>query len=216
LIELLVVIAIISILAAILFPVFASAREDARRTQCLSNMRQISIAWSQYSEDYDEMLPGSTCGQQGTGLVGGWQWYSTFGTSATPTVFDMTKGSIFPYVKSLKLYICPDDPASSSGDSYASNSCLSVNACGTGFGPGVGLSSIGAPSSTMEIVEEIDAGNAYLASDDAYYYYGTNSLQVRHSGGSNIAFVDGHAAYYAHPNQVASLLVNGYGNMTCQ
>src|SRR4029079_6406619 len=57
LIELLVVIAIIAILAAILFPVFAQAREQARKTSCTSNMRQIGLALNMYVQDYDEMLP---------------------------------------------------------------------------------------------------------------------------------------------------------------
>ena len=57
LIELLVVIAIILILAAILFPVFARARENARRTACISNMKQIGLAVGQYAQDFDELLP---------------------------------------------------------------------------------------------------------------------------------------------------------------
>src|SRR5512135_2806692 len=70
LIELLVVIAIIAILAAILFPVFAQAREKARQTSCLSNTKQIALAMLMYSQDYDELLPlGSTQGENGT-----WYW----------------------------------------------------------------------------------------------------------------------------------------------
>ena len=57
LIELLVVIAIIAILASILFPVFARAREKARQTSCLSNMKQLGLACSMYAQDYDELLP---------------------------------------------------------------------------------------------------------------------------------------------------------------
>src|SRR5437588_7739 len=59
LIELLVVIAIIAILAAILFPVFARARENARRTACISNVKQIGLAWMMYVQDYDETFPPS-------------------------------------------------------------------------------------------------------------------------------------------------------------
>ena len=60
LIELLVVIAIIAILAAILFPVFARAREKARQTACLNNVKQLSLAVMQYTQDYDEILPACT------------------------------------------------------------------------------------------------------------------------------------------------------------
>ncbi|MFH1910322.1 MAG: prepilin-type N-terminal cleavage/methylation domain-containing protein, partial [bacterium] len=68
LIELLVVIAIIAILAAILFPVFAKAREKARQTSCLSNLKQIDLAVLQYAQDYDEMMPRS-CGYTTPALV---------------------------------------------------------------------------------------------------------------------------------------------------
>ena len=62
LIELLIVIAIIAILAATLFPAFAQARESARRTTCLSNVKQLTLAFAQYTQDYDENLPGGSGG----------------------------------------------------------------------------------------------------------------------------------------------------------
>ena len=68
LIELLVVIAIIAILAAILFPVFAKAREKARQTTCTSNMRQIGLGMVQYVQDYDELYPPSSWGQHLVGM----------------------------------------------------------------------------------------------------------------------------------------------------
>src|ERR687884_230020 len=64
LIELLVVIAIIAILAAILFPVFAQARDKARSASCLSNLKQMGTAWMMYTQDYDEMFPSSCPGDQ--------------------------------------------------------------------------------------------------------------------------------------------------------
>jgi prepilin-type N-terminal cleavage/methylation domain-containing protein/prepilin-type processing-associated H-X9-DG protein len=81
LIELLVVIAIIAILAAILFPVFAKAREKARQTACLSNMKEICLATMMYAQDYDEVYP----------IDGAYSWYQ------------MTQ----PYVKNDQVYVCP-------------------------------------------------------------------------------------------------------------
>ena len=88
LIELLVVIAIIAILAAILFPVFARARENARRASCLSNMKQIGLGIMQYTQDYDEFLPQ---GIQAPAYTVRWS--------------DL----IQPYVKSRQLFRCPSD-----------------------------------------------------------------------------------------------------------
>jgi prepilin-type N-terminal cleavage/methylation domain-containing protein/prepilin-type processing-associated H-X9-DG protein len=88
LIELLVVIAIITILAAILFPVFAAAREKARESTCSSNLKQIGIAMLQYAQDYDEFLP---CGTRPTGYLGlGWA------------------GQMYPYVSSVQVFACPN------------------------------------------------------------------------------------------------------------
>ncbi|MBW3624400.1 MAG: DUF1559 domain-containing protein [Armatimonadetes bacterium] len=109
LIELLVVIAIIAILAAILFPVFAKARERARQTACLNNMKQIGIGTKLYMDDNDDTYPQS-------GLVGrptGWV------VSTANFKIDVTKGQIFPHIKSPQAYVCPSDnhPGQSSADS---------------------------------------------------------------------------------------------------
>jgi prepilin-type N-terminal cleavage/methylation domain-containing protein/prepilin-type processing-associated H-X9-DG protein len=95
LIELLVVIAIIAILAAILFPVFAKAREEARRTTCLSNENQLGLALLQYVQDNDEWYPDR---------------YADTPTPSSNTQ-ETWRSSIYPYVKSAGVYKCPDDPA---------------------------------------------------------------------------------------------------------
>lgn len=103
LVELLVVIAIISILAAILFPVFSQARENARRASCLSNARQIGLASMQYAQDYDDTLPEAgynmPCHVPGTGANSDNHWSGVY---AWPI-------AIYPYTKSYQLLSCPSD-----------------------------------------------------------------------------------------------------------
>ena len=94
LIELLVVIAIIAILAAILFPVFAKAREKARQTSCLSNMKQIATGLMSYTSDYDETLPLCYTYLNGTGGTGGYNHWS---------------GATRPYINSDQLFVCSSD-----------------------------------------------------------------------------------------------------------
>src|SRR5689334_15963804 len=76
LVEMLVVIGVTAILAAVLFPVFSKARESARRTSCLSNLHQLGLAFLQYTQDYDETLPGATDGPRGVNKPGGWIYFS--------------------------------------------------------------------------------------------------------------------------------------------
>ncbi len=103
LIELLVVIAIICILAAILFPVFATAREKARQSACLSNLKQLGLAFAQYEQDFDEYIPRACF--QGTG---GSCTTVTAAGSAIDTYH--WQDAIFPYVKSTAAYVCPSAP----------------------------------------------------------------------------------------------------------
>jgi len=105
LVELLVVVAIIALLAAILFPVFGTAREKARQASCMSNQKQLGLAALQYSQDNDEMCVSSLV-HNGRGWA----------------------GCIWPYVKATGVYTCPDDPTLTSPGtvefSYAANSNL--------------------------------------------------------------------------------------------
>jgi len=105
LIELLVVIAIIAILAAILFPVFAQAREKARAISCLSNTKEVGLAILQYVQDYDENMPNGVAG-----ALPGNAW----------------AGQTYPYMKNSQVYKCPDDPTqniAASASTYAKYTC---------------------------------------------------------------------------------------------
>jgi len=138
LIELLVVIAIIAILAAILFPVFAKVREKARQISCLSNMKQLGLAWTQYSEDYDETYPNSI-------------WYGSGWAS-----------NIYPYIKSANVFRCPDesnsvvdtwDSAFVLVDYIASANIMTNSATSTMTPTGTKISVLVAPSSTVLMFE---------------------------------------------------------------
>ncbi|MDR3708807.1 MAG: DUF1559 domain-containing protein [Capsulimonadaceae bacterium] len=163
LIELLVVIAIIAILAAILFPVFATAREKARQSACISNVKQLGIAFVQYQQDYDECNPnGSNPYQTGNGWA----------------------AMVYPYVKSTKVYICPSDASLGNPTcSYGYNSNNVVYAQGY---PGSGkfastgrqLAQYTAPSKTVLLFEVANGGSngsTYDISLPPYMYNGSAS-----------------------------------------
>src|SRR5436309_2285257 len=95
LIELLVVIAIIAILAAILFPVFAQAREKARQTGCLSNLKQIGTSLMMYTQDYDEAYPCN--------------WYGSLWPTTPDGKAYKWMDAVFPYVKNEQVFTCPSD-----------------------------------------------------------------------------------------------------------
>jgi len=155
LIELLVVIAIIAILAAILFPVFARAREKARQVTCLSNLKQLGLGFMMYVQDYDDRYPGlQGVDPQEVGQAG---WAS----------------QIYPYVKSVGLFGCPDDSLLSTTRkvSYDMNYYMYVadysvasfsdwsNPVVTDNTTGIGMAALNAPASTFLLYEVYDPAN---------------------------------------------------------
>jgi len=184
LIELLVVIAIIAILAAILFPVFARAREKARQTACLSNIKQLGLAVMMYAQDYDERLPRH-CQQPASGANYTW-------CKATE-----------PYTKNAQIFQCPNmatwrNEANMCGG-YTYN--LSRLPDGTTVGcTEQTLARITAPAGLLMITESQDDANAvawcgYWGRDtntpDPSYVHPTG----RHNEGSNVGYADGHAKW---------------------
>ncbi|BDI28836.1 hypothetical protein CCAX7_008870 [Capsulimonas corticalis] len=137
LIELLVVIAIIAILAAILFPVFAKAREKARQISCASNERQLGLGIMQYVQDNDETFPAGNQGHSGAG------WAT----------------NIFPYTKSAGLYHCPDDSNSGGIESYGINQNLTGGGDGTRKSS-MTLAGLSAPTSTILLAETTQYSNS--------------------------------------------------------
>ncbi len=195
LIELLVVIAIIAILAAILFPVFARARENARRTSCLSNLKQINLGWLQYIQDYDEQMPA----------------YNAGGTTQYPGgFFDVLQ----PYLKSTQLYQCPSDPSAPEAPGVTGYTDYNVNLWLAVRSSTYGITSLAAIDSPSLVVNIFDygattgrswsAGSVTSAGANQNCSSGCtpglatfpNRVALRHLDGSTFAFADGHAKWY--------------------
>jgi prepilin-type N-terminal cleavage/methylation domain-containing protein/prepilin-type processing-associated H-X9-DG protein len=204
LIELLIVISIIALLAAILFPAFRGARESARRASCASNLKQVGLGIMQYSQDYDERLPGAVSNAAGSGQLGGWAYYTSYDTSTYTANFDMGKGSIYPYVKSTQIFVCPSDTAGRlSGNSYALNSCTMTADAGPGkdavsFAAGKSLAAFSSTSNMLYGAEEVlrwtlkQEAMWKTSTDDGYLQYG--------AGGDGSEFADnGNSAAYNNP-----------------
>ena len=168
LIELLVVIAIIAILAAILFPVFARAREQARKTACASNLKQIGLAMMQYSQDYDELNVYDDA------IYGTGKW-SAGGAPYSP--FDPANNrwpsKIQPYVKSTQLFQCPSSPYMVSGVPETLRVAYWVNGMALmaeppGQSPRA-LASLESPSQTVMLYDSITNGTEFGNSRVLWY-----------------------------------------------
>jgi len=186
LIELLVVIAIIAILAAILFPVFARAREKARQSSCLNNVKEIMLSILMHAQDYDEMLIPASQPRGG-------DWY---------VLLD-------PYVKNLQVWTCPSCKVNETatynkflgyGWNYAEfgyrwNELEEDLADGTRpfrYGACTKLAEIAAPAETIIIGDNTD-DQTYCR----YLYRRSSASPYRHNGGGNMGMCDGHAKWYA-------------------
>ena len=171
LIELLVVIAIIAILAAILFPVFAKAREKARQSSCLSNLKQIATATLMYAQDYDETMPR----------------YLHSGINMT------AQTAIQPYMKNEQIWVCPsgsdfyyyywDNPTGTGAvtgikGSYGYNQHLSAYI----------LADVERPAETG-VWADCQERLVILHENSRY------RTVERHNGGGNLAYMDGHAKW---------------------
>ncbi len=200
LIELLVVIAIIAILAAILFPVFAQAREKARQTSCLSNNKQIGLATIMYIQDYDETFPVEAWfgnnRYDGVPVVGS----GVAGESATNY-----KDELYPYTKNQQIWICPTNIGNGPLDTRPPNLGYHMNG-NVITRTGLAQAAIVATASLF-IMRESGRGyvfnRAYLRPvpgycDDVVAYEKNNSKTnyMPHSKGYNLAFADGHGKWY--------------------
>ncbi len=206
LIELLVVIAIIALLAAILFPVFAQAREKARQTTCLSNGRQIGLGFLMYTQDYDENLP----------LI------------SFPNPTDSWTNTMQPYLKNRQIYRCPSDDSTNwdtplvnppFGQDGTRLSSYFMNAYMAGSMPYSNLASVNSPASVIYVAEsarnitrdhfapfnwngdqEVPPNPLFTAfmqgmTWDAVHNETTELTIRRHNGGSNYVFLDGHSKW---------------------
>lgn len=189
LIELLVVIAIIAILASILFPVFARARENARKSSCQSNLKQIGLGFMQYTQDYDEQFPHSA--QDSDPVLGGWVPGGGGATYPRPAL--VSQGVLQPYVKSVQIFICPSDTnGQKNGVSYSMNMRASQ----------AKLSEMETPALTMLLLDEGETWNdgnfnssRCATVSGSGYAPGLDQPSYLHLDGFNALFTDGHVKW---------------------
>lgn len=209
LIELLVVIAIIAILAAILFPVFGRARENARRSSCQSNLKQIGLGVMQYTQDYDErMVPmydisGSTTGQ--------------FSSD-----FKLWPDFIQPYTKSAQIFVCPSNANTNSASRPGVAALrMSYGACQGDQDGTLGAFAEGTPSfppyniaAFDDVAQTFQIGELFGMTAFGYNVYSTtlknDAPQNRYAGkvhfdGSNWLYMDGHVKFQRIESSEATL-----------
>lgn len=200
LIELLVVIAIIAILAAILFPVFAKAREKARQSSCASNLKQVGIALLQYAQDYDESYPIDKAAV-GTGI-----WYAS---SFEPHPFASPYrwvSRIQPYIKNKNVFQCPSNSPNVTTKGldnllgYWSNGAMFC----TSSGNSVSMADIDAPADTITAYDDVTKQNrdqvVFRLYHDGTKWTPGNSLDATvtdlrsgpHNEIANVLWADGH------------------------
>jgi prepilin-type N-terminal cleavage/methylation domain-containing protein/prepilin-type processing-associated H-X9-DG protein len=193
LIELLVVIAIIAILAAILFPVFAKAREKARQSSCNSNVKQIMLGIIQYVQDYDEKLPLGTS-----------YWFCPGGGGAATAVDPaLWSDSLQPYVKNFQIFACPSDSNNQMNTPWhVAPTTTTLSYCAMMNFRQVNLQSIGYLTDASKYVYIYDSESYfsywYLPSDatiESASYRPWIYAAWRHNEGVNCGFLDGHAKW---------------------
>ena len=237
LIELLVVIAIIAILAAILFPVFAKAREKAQTATCTSNLKQLATAMLMYTSDYDQRFPSVG---DGFSYPRGSDWVAVTQNVAGGVMVEA--GSLYPYVKNAQAYVCPNaekcaDPYTNGGrdwtrTSYTMNACLGYGLTAGGASMarvGKKLNKVTYPASTFLLVEENDSNFSFNKGDynDSCFYIkstaggaiaqcdappGNADSNDRHGGGAVAAYCDGHVKWHNYLDLAANSKPDGSGS----
>ena len=208
LIELLVVIAIIAILAAILFPVFARAREKARQTSCLNNVKQLALAFLMYAQDYDEtMVIAMMNPPAGTGSPG-----NVYGNRR------YWQELIDPYIKNRQIFRCPSDPSPWGHGGGGAVAPLLYVSYGYNLNPllnetPTNVSILGMAGRMMAIHERpgekvliTDVHNTCASSGitpiaiwtgDPLGFGNNTAWGARHNEGVNVGYVDGHAKWHS-------------------
>jgi len=215
LIELLVVIAIIAILASILFPVFARARENARRASCMSNVKQIGLGLMQYTQDYDERYPPNwwcagtptSCPAEAATAVGAnlpSGIFSVNGNSSGSGHYKTWMDFIFPYVKSTQIFVCPSSRSAVTTPNYGYSiafggygSYVANNFGGPSLGSYVPISmaAVTRPSEVICIAEYSSAYSYTMGPWNMSAANITNGVVAPHLDGGNAVYADGHVKW---------------------